>query len=660
MKNYLRSWKSFLVGKRGRPRKIVKSTIKNVELFSVSSVQGCSVYAIERGTHDLDERFMIFMAENIEMKDDDDPKSYRAAQASKDWSKWKAATIEEINTMVARGVFGPTEEANAIKTIIGSRWVFVRKRNEKGFVTRFKARLVARGFMQKPGVDYMSTYSPVMDAITYRALIGIVLQYYLKMKLMDVVTAYLYGDMHEELFMDLPDGYPRPPGLKRPVLKILKSLYGLKQSGRNWYERLRIFLLEKGYRTDPICPCVFIKREQGELSIIAVYVDDLNIIGTDTALETVASFLSKEFEMKDLGPTKFCIGLQIDRITRPSEHGILVHQTTYTQKILRRFNMHECHPVRTPLPVRRLDPEHDMFGPRREGEDVLSPETPYLAAIGALLYLANMTRPDISFAVSLLARHCNQPTMRHWTGVKTVVRYLKGTVDYGLFYAQKGDAPEAVGLPSTFVQNESTTKVHDTRADEPRASASVLPSDVHGLEGLRISQEVESTVEVKGIKPYVRGVTNAPSARADKQRSFTNPLKGNRTTGELVGYADAGYHSDLSRGRSQTGYCFLFMNAVISWRSVLQTLIATSSNHAEIIALHEASRECVWLRSLMNKIYELAGLPTIDAPTVIYEDNTACITQMKEGSSKVIERSILRQSSFIRVNSLERKSSLSK
>lgn len=184
-----------------------------------------------------------------------------------------------------------------------------------------------------------------------------------------------------------------------------------------------------------------------------------------------------------------------------------------------------------------------IYFARDENEEILGPEVPYLNAIGALMYLANCTRPDISFAVNLLARHSSSPTRRHWNGIKHILRYLRGSIDLGLFYP-----------------NES------------------------------------------------------------KQ--------------DLVGYADAGYLSDPHNGKSQTGYVFTYGGTAISWRSQKQTLVSTSSNHAEIIALHETSRECVWLRSMIHHIKSSCNLPIKKSPTILYEDNSACIQQLKEGYIK--------------------------
>ncbi|CAL8996920.1 unnamed protein product, partial [Prunus brigantina] len=185
-----------------------------------------------------------------------------------------------------------------------------------------------------------------------------------------------------------------------------------------------------------------------------------------------------------------------------SADGTLVHQSNYTEKVLKRFGMDKAHPLSTPMVVRSLDTKKDPYRPKGDDEMVLGPEVPYLSAIGALMYLAQCTRPDIAFSVNLLARYSSAPTSRHWTGIKHILRYLRGTTDMGLFYSSE--------------------------------------------------------------------LTDAPS---------------------IVGYADAGYLSDPHQGRSQTGYVFTCGGTAISWRSTKQTLVATSSNHSEILALHEASRE---------------------------------------------------------------------
>ncbi|KAL0300012.1 UNVERIFIED_CONTAM: Retrovirus-related Pol polyprotein from transposon TNT 1-94 [Sesamum angustifolium] len=462
----------------------------------------------------INDIFAYSVAVEIMDEDDNDPQTMEECQHRNDWKSWKKAIQDELDSLNKREVFGPIIPTPKGVKPVGYKWVFVRKRNEQNEVVRYKARLVAQGFTQKPGIDYTETYSPVVDATTLRFLISLSVIEQLKMQLMDVVTAYLYGSLDTDIYMRIPEGLKMPEALKSKPrhmysIKLKRSLYGLKQSGRMWYNRLSEYLIKKGFCHNQISPCLFIKRTESGFVIIAVYVDDLNIIGSPEEIRQAADYLKK--------------------------------------KVLKRFHMNNAHPLSTPMVIRSLDVNKDPFRPPTHNDEILGPEVPYLSAIGALMYLANNTRPDIAFSVNLLARYSSTPTKRHWNGVKHILRYLRGTSDMGLYFERH--------------------------------------------------ENVKAT--------------------------------------NLVGYSDAGYLSDPHKAISQSGYVFMYGGTAISWRSTKQTLVATSSNHAELIALYEAGRECVWLRSLIHYVCESCGLESIEkSPTVIYEDNAACIAQIKDGYIK--------------------------
>ena len=152
-----------------------------------------------------------------------------------------------------------------------------------------------------------------MDAITFRFLISLVAKENLDMQLMDVVIAYLYGSLDNDIYMKILEGYKmpetyNPTSRSMYSIKLQKSLYGLKQSGRMWYNCLSEYLLKEGFENNPICPCVFIKKSESGFAIIAVYVDDLNLVWTLEELTKTANYLKNEFEMKDLGKTEFSLG----------------------------------------------------------------------------------------------------------------------------------------------------------------------------------------------------------------------------------------------------------------------------------------------------------------------------------------------------------------
>ena len=214
----------------------------------------------------------------------------------------------ELDSLIKRDVFGPVVQTPASIKHVGNKCVFVRKRNENNDIIRYKARLVAQGFSQRPGINYEETYSPVMDAITFRFLISLAVSEELDMRLMDVITAYLYGSIDSDIHTKIPEGFKLPEAVSTKPrsmfsIKLQRSLYGLKQSGRMWYNGLSEYLLKEGYVNNPICPCVFIKKSETGFAIIAIYVDDLNLVGTPEELTKTAEYLKKEFEMKDLVKT---------------------------------------------------------------------------------------------------------------------------------------------------------------------------------------------------------------------------------------------------------------------------------------------------------------------------------------------------------------------
>ena len=160
--------------------------------------------------------------------------------------------------------------------------------------------------------------------ITFLFLISLVLFEKLEMRLIDIVTTYLYGSLDSDIYMKILEGFKMPDACTPRNLfsiKLQRFLYGLKQSGRMWYQRLSEYLIKERYKNDPICPCVFIKKSETKFSIVAVYVDDINLIGTLEELARTAEYLKKEFEVKDLGKTKVCFGLQLEH----KANGIIVH-----------------------------------------------------------------------------------------------------------------------------------------------------------------------------------------------------------------------------------------------------------------------------------------------------------------------------------------------
>jgi hypothetical protein len=204
------------------------------------------------------------------------------------------------------------------KPPVGHKLIFTRKFDAHGNVSRYKARLVAQGFTQRPGVDYDQFYSPVMDTTSFKYLLALKVHLSLNIYLLDVVTAYLHGTLDFVLYLAPPRGFlnniPNPKPDRFVGLRLCKALYDLKQSGRTWYHHLCNFLIAKGFIYNPTLPCIFTFTKDSGFIIIAIYVDDLNILGSSDLCTYAQNILTQQFDMKFLGPTTFCLGLQVHHV----------------------------------------------------------------------------------------------------------------------------------------------------------------------------------------------------------------------------------------------------------------------------------------------------------------------------------------------------------
>jgi hypothetical protein len=311
-----------------------------------------------------------------------DPLTLEGAKASSDWPQWQAALNTEYASLRKHNVFGPLVTNLASKPV-GFRLIFTKKRNAEGQVVRYKVRLVAQGFSQRPGIDYTFTYSPVMDSGTFRYLLGMAVQYSLDTQLLDVVTAYLYGPLDADIHIRIPPDFLKADPFEDTLgsysgPKLQKALYGLKQVSRMWYQHLREFLLHHDFRHDQALPCIFTFKNSTGFVVVAVYVDNLNLVGTPETCTYVVSLLITQFEMKLLGKTSFFIGLQV---THLPDGSIFLHQTGYTQKLLKRFGMDKANPLSAPM-MGHSKTSDDPYRPCEEEEEEFYDRTRYLAAVG--------------------------------------------------------------------------------------------------------------------------------------------------------------------------------------------------------------------------------------------------------------------------------------
>jgi hypothetical protein len=354
------------------------------------------------------------------------PTTYQEVLANENKENWIISMKKEVESLYDNHTFEIVGQPEG-KPIVSSKWVLKLKRKPDGSVDKFKARLVARGFSQTQGVDFTETFAPTLRMETIRFLINYALKNNLETHHMDVNAAFLNGELSEEIYMKLPDGFAQlhedPKFFQGKVAKLNRALYGLKQSMRCWNIRLTNYLKESGYTQSQADPSLFILY-QGEKvkSIIATYVDDCLIIGNQLEVAQAKQVLIKEFKMTDLGKLTGMLGINF---TITKEKAIL-DQTFYTVKLLERFQMNNARPIATPIV-----PE-----PKEEADESPCDQKLFRQAIGGLLYLSKCTRPDITYAVNQVARKMENPTEGDWKNVKRIFRYLSGTKDLGLTYTK--------------------------------------------------------------------------------------------------------------------------------------------------------------------------------------------------------------------------------
>lgn len=375
-------------------------------------------------------------AKLAQLADMTEPKTYLEAKQRPDWKKWQEAMEEEIASLEKNKVW--TLVARPRKNIVTNKWVFKIKRKPGGEVDRYKARLVARGFSQIQGIDYDETYAPVANASSIRMLFAFAAKERLDMAQFDVKTAFLYGDLEETVHMEQPEGFNTG---RNQVCLLQRSLYGLKQSPRQWNKKFSQFLKDLNLSVSEHDECIFFSLKP--LIIIAIYVDDGIIFAKEKQqIDKVMSYLKKQFEVHSMDTSVF-LGFQVHRGINKK---ITLHQSDYIKTILKRFNMENAKPVDSPVSLSVVSQNN---APLRDNKL-------YREAIGSLMYAACTTRIDIAYAVGKLSRKVSTPTEADWIGVKRIFRYLKDKENQGLVYTPGSHTSLTVYCDADFAGDDET------------------------------------------------------------------------------------------------------------------------------------------------------------------------------------------------------------
>ena len=345
------------------------------------------------------------------------PASYYEALKSPEAGKWQTAMEDEMQSLKDNETFEVTQlPENRQK--VGGRWVYALKDGPDGS-TRYKARYVAKGYSQTEGIDYQETFSPTAKMTSLRVIVQLAVQYNLIVHQLDVKTAYLNAPIDCEIFVDQPEGFSR--GGEKSVWKLKKSLYGLKQSGRNWNSVLHEYLIGLGFVQSGVDGCVY-SRNTSCIIYILVWVDDMVIACSDMdVLNETKRDLQARFKLSDLGVLSYFLGIEFK-----FENGsIKMSQGHYLKKVLCKFKMENCKPRSTVCEAKLNFPIDDY-----DIEDVVR----YREIIGSLVYAATCTRPDLSWIVTKLSQYLTKPGTEHHVAAKHVLRYIKCTLDCELCF----------------------------------------------------------------------------------------------------------------------------------------------------------------------------------------------------------------------------------
>ena len=383
-------------------------------------------------------------ADNENDSDDDEPATYEKALKTKEKSEWLKAINEELNAHKNNNTWSVVDR-NASMNVIDAKWVFTKKRDENGVVKRLKARLVARGFHQQYGVDYNETFAPVIKMRSLRLIIALSTTIHTKRKLaqIDVKTAFLNASVKEDIYVSVPQGVNVS---ENKVLKLNKALYGIKQAPHEWNEEIDSFILSLDFYKCMKDTCVYVKMSKTNNQIIlGLFVDDMIISYAEKDEKEwfeLKNKLMNKYELSDEGEARKIVGM---RLTKRNDY-LYIDQTAYVNEKLAEFRMSECRTVSTP-------------GTKRGKIDVQSTATVnkhlYMQIAGSLIYALH-TRPDIAHATNIVCRHNSDPQPEHMHAAMHVLRYLKGTTNYGLRYRYySGDDVVLVGYSdASWADNE--------------------------------------------------------------------------------------------------------------------------------------------------------------------------------------------------------------
>ena len=388
------------------------------------------------------------------------PKGYKGATTGPHAVYWIAAINLELEGLIANDTWEyiTFDSLPAGVNIMRCHYVFTLKRNPDGSIERFKARLVADGNTQKWGIDFNRVFSTVIRTSTLRLMLIIAAAFGYSLTQVDIKQAYLQATVTERLYMHVPEGLSnRDTKGRRLVCKLKRSIYGLRQAGREWGICLSTYLTGYGFTRSHIDTCLYILKRGSSSVWLAIYVDDIVVMDNDSSLRNqVIKDLNSRFTLTDKGVLSWILGISISRDLNAKT--LSMSQELYVGDLLDRFAsfLNHSRSYQSPLDEGFRIDKADMPAPGSyEHEQMKDVRPVYMSLIGGLIWLATMTRHDIAFAVSQLARVLTNPGQRHFDAAIRVLLYLKSTRNRPLEYKPNTDLTFSVFVDSDWSTNYS-------------------------------------------------------------------------------------------------------------------------------------------------------------------------------------------------------------
>ncbi|CAM8930884.1 unnamed protein product [Rhodiola kirilowii] len=364
--------------------------------------------------------------------------------------------IEEIQSMHDNNTWKLVPRPADVKPF-ACKWIYrIKEGNSPNDPPRFKARLVAKGFHQRDNIDFNDIFALVVKYKTLRLLIAMTAIFDWHIEQMDVKTAFLHGDLLETIHMCQPEGFVDKTKPNHACL-LRKSIYGLKQSSRQWNKKFNCCMLDLGFVRSKYDTCLYLKRVKNNAPLfVLLYVDDLLLISSSMHDIKLTKFdLQKHFDVKDLGIAQKILGV---KLTRDRTNGVIcLSQSEYFAKVLDKFTVVNVKSNIIPLGGHLVFSKKDC--PKTEQERMNMMNVPYDVAVGSIMYGMICTRPDLAFSISVLSRYMSDPGTKHWEAMKYLLRYLLGNKGLGLVYRNHEPKAEIVGyVDSDYASNRDNRK----------------------------------------------------------------------------------------------------------------------------------------------------------------------------------------------------------